>query len=254
MVEIVPWRVAVATIGVIDLIAALVFLLLLPPSRNFERRAGLGARYHLNAWAAHLRHPGLPFLFALSFLSMGAFVTVYNYVAFRLLAPPYQLSQTAVGLIFSAYVFGILGSSLSGALADRVGRAPVLIAGLTIFVSGLLLTLSHALSAIIGGIAVLTLGFFVSHSVASGWVGRMAEQARGHAASLYLLGYYVGSSVLGALGGWFWEQGGWPVLVEYTGALLSVAFVIALHLRSQPSGRPVRAAPRAPPDPPALAP
>ena len=35
----------------------------------------------------------LPWLFA--FLVMGGFVTLYNYIGFRLLAPPFNLSQTA---------------------------------------------------------------------------------------------------------------------------------------------------------------
>ena len=57
--------------------------------------------------------------------------------------------------------------------------------------------LSTALPAIFGGVVAVTIGFFMTHSVASGWVGRMASGAKGHAASLYLLSYSVGSSVVG---------------------------------------------------------
>ena len=35
----------------------------------------------------------------------------------------------------------------------------------------------------------------------SGWVGQLALQSKGHASSLYLLAYYMGSSVLGSAGG-----------------------------------------------------
>ena len=48
----------------------------------------------------HFRDAGLPWLFAESFLLMGGFVCVYNYIGFRLLDPPYSLSQTVIGLIF----------------------------------------------------------------------------------------------------------------------------------------------------------
>ena len=33
---------------------------------------------------------------------MGGFVTLYNYLGYRLTAPPYSLSQTAIGVIFAA--------------------------------------------------------------------------------------------------------------------------------------------------------
>ena len=48
---------------------------------------------------------------------------------------------------------------------------------------------------------MLTIGFFGAHSVASSWVGRRATRDRAHATALYLFAYYLGSSVLGSLGG-----------------------------------------------------
>mgnify|MGYP000081165364 CR=1 FL=1 len=67
------------------------------------------------------------------------------------------------------------------------------------------------LLAAVAGMVLLTAGFFVAHSVASGWVGRLATQSKGHASSLYLWGYYMGSSVLGAGAGWFWSRWGWTL-------------------------------------------
>jgi len=224
------WRSALAVISAIDLAVAFGFLALLPASRNFVPRRGLGAGYHLRAWRGHLSHRGLPYLFATGFLVMGVFVTLYNYAGFRLMAPQYGLSQTQIGLIFSAYLFGIAASSMAGALADRIGRAPVLIGGVLTTGLGVALTLLHSLPGIICGIVVLTIGFFVAHSVASGWVGRMAGANKGHAASLYLLAYYLGSSVLGSCGGWFWESGGWIALIGYAMALLVIALLVALQL------------------------
>jgi YNFM family putative membrane transporter len=37
------------------------------------------------------------------------------------------------------------------------------------------------------GPGALTVGFFIAHAVASGWVDRMARIAKGHASSLYPL-------------------------------------------------------------------
>jgi YNFM family putative membrane transporter len=229
------WRVALAVIGALGLLSALGFAALLPASRNFVRRPGLNGAYHLRAWGGHLSATGLPWLFAIGFLVMGGFVVVYNYVGFLLTGPTYGLSQAAAGLIFLVYLLGMVASSVAGAAGDRLGRAPVLAAGILMFAAGLALTLAPALFALIAGIALVTIGFFVAHGVASGWVGRMADGAKGHAASLYLLAYYLGSSLLGSAGGWFWTRAGWGGVVGFVTALLLAALAVAVRL-AQASG------------------
>jgi YNFM family putative membrane transporter len=77
----------------------------------------------------------------------------------------------------------------------------------------------------------VTASFFAAHAVASGWVGRLAASDKGHATSLYLLVYYLGSSVAGSLGGWFWASDGWPGVAGFCGAMLLAAVLIALRLR-----------------------
>ena len=66
--------------------------------------------------------------------------------------------------------------------------------------------------------------------MASGWVGQMSRGYKALAAALYLLVYYVGSSVLGSLGGHFWTDGGWPGVAAMAGSLLTVALAISAAL------------------------
>ena len=228
------WRVAMGTISVLGLLAAVGFVLLLPRSQRGTSTAtgsSLGASYHWSAWRTHLQTPGLLPLFLSGFALMGVFVSLFNYAGFRLAEAPYGLSQTQIGLIFCVYLFGIVASPAAGALADRWGRGPVLVGGVALMAAGVVLTLAEPLLAVIAGIAVLTFGFFVAHAVASGWVGQLALQSKGHASSLYLLAYYLGSSVLGSAGGWFWEHGRWPALVAFSLVLLVGALALALRLR-----------------------
>lgn len=230
MTEYWDWHVALAVLSLVNLLAALGFYALLPASRNFVRKPGLGATYHLQAWARHLAQPGLFWLFLIGFCVMGVFVSIYNYVGFLLGGSPYALSPLQTSHVFYAYLFGVVASPLGGALADRLGRGPVLLGGVALMALGLLLTLLPALAAIIGGIVLLTIGFFMAHSVASSWVGRLAKQAKGHASSLYLLGYYLGSSLLGAGSGWFLQQAGWSGLVVCMLALLGGVLLLVLRV------------------------
>ena len=225
--ELFTWRPALAAVGVLGLIAASGFLFLLPPSRNFTPRKGFDAAFHIRAWAGHFRNPALPLLFAIGFLIMGSFVTVYNYAGFRLVADPYDLNQTELGLIFTAYLFGIVASWAAGILGDRIGHFVVLPAGVLVTAIGAAVTLATPLPLVILGIILVTIGFFVTHSVASALVGRLASGAKGHASSLYLLAYYLGSSIAGSVGGYFWLADGWSAVVAFILAMLAACLVSA---------------------------
>jgi YNFM family putative membrane transporter len=94
------WPAALVCVGLMGLVASVVFLALLPPSKNFVRKPGFDPQFHMVAWLMHLRDPRLRLLFIAGFLVMGAFVAVYNYAGFRLMASPFNLDQSAIGLIF----------------------------------------------------------------------------------------------------------------------------------------------------------
>ena len=228
--EVSDWRFALAAIGGLGLASAIGFVVLLPPSKNFTPRRPRPLAAHLAAWGRHLGDPRLALVFAIGFLAMGGFVTTYNYVGFRLADPPFDLGQAAVGSIFVVYLAGILASPLAGRAADRFGRVPVIVAGTAISLLGLLATLPDGLLAIVVGIALLTAGFFAAHAAASGWIGLLARSDIGHASSLYLLAYYLGSSIAGSLGGLPWTSGGWIGVVGFVAALHIAAMAAALAL------------------------
>ncbi|MCY1537115.1 Inner membrane transport protein YnfM [compost metagenome] len=71
--------------------------------------------------------------------------------------------------------------------------------------------------------------------MASSWIGRRAQRAKGQASALYLFCYYVGSSVAGTLGGVFWHHYGWEGVGLFIGGLLAIAVLIALHLARVPA-------------------
>ncbi|HWI41461.1 MAG TPA: MFS transporter [Verrucomicrobiae bacterium] len=229
LADFLPWRGAVAGIGGLSLVLALLFVLLIPPSRNFRPRA-----FHplelTRSLLRQLREPGLLCLYAVAFCSMGAFVTLYNYSTFRLLAPPYSLSQGAASLIFASYLLGMFGSSWMGALAGRIGRSRVLFAAQGGMAAAALLTLLEPLAAVALGIGLFTLAYFGAHAVASAWVGTRAGAGRAQASSLYLFSYYLGSSVLGTGGGFLWSWRGWSGVTMLILALVGCAFAAACRL------------------------
>jgi len=232
LTDLFSWRIAVAVIGCFSLASALMFWKILPASRHF-RPITLRPRNLLINFRLHWRDPGLPWLFAEGFLLMGAFVTLFNYIGYRLLDAPWHLSQAVVGLLSVVYLTGSWSSPKAGALTSRLGRGPVMLGATAIMLLGLLATAFNSLWLILPGMMLFTAGFFAAHAVASGWIGPRARRARGQASSLYLFSYYVGSSVAGTLGGVFWHNFGWSGITLFISFLLFLALAVAWRLHSK---------------------
>jgi YNFM family putative membrane transporter len=223
------WRIGVATVGVIGVVAGAIFLRTLPPSQFFVRQP-LRLKPLLHRFGDCFRDAGLPWMFLEGFLLLGAFVTVYNYVGYRLLGAPYHLSQAVIGLIFSVYLIGSFSSAWMGALAGRLGRRKVLWTVFALMLAGVLLTLAQPLWLIVLGIVAITFGFFGGHSIVSSWTGRRAGSAKAQASSLYLFSYYMGSSLAGAGGGLFYAAHGWNGVAAFIGAMLLLGLLVAWRL------------------------
>ncbi len=158
-----------------------------------------------------------------AFLLMGGFVALFNYVGFRLAAPPFGLSSTVIGLLFGVYLVGIFGAGWAGRLVPRIGARQVMQGAIGIMLFSVALCATPWLSAAVLGLAFFTLGFFAAHAVASGQVGQRAKGAKAQASALYLCAYYLGSSVVGYGAGYVWEHAGWLPLLAVLAALFLFA-------------------------------
>jgi YNFM family putative membrane transporter len=227
------WRMAVLIIGLVSTVGNLIFWRILPPSRNFRPRS-FSLEALTSAFVGHLQDSALLMLFAEGFLLMGGFVAIYNYLGYRLLAPPFDLNQTEVGLIFSAYLVGIFSSAWMGNLGNRLGRRHVLWVGFVIMLVGTALTEARSVTLIILGVIVVTFGFFGAHSIASSWVGARARHSKAQASSLYLFFYYLGSSVVGTTGGVFMQHFGWTGVTVMTGTLILIGLFLSRRLSHIP--------------------
>lgn len=235
--DFMPWQTAIAVIGAISLLLSLIFYRCLPQSTNFRQRP-FQVSYLFTSLYRHIHDPGLLCLYALAFLFMGGFVSLYNYIGFRLLAAPYNLSQFQVSLIFLVYLLGSFSSGATGGLIQRFGRPFMIRLSLTVMLLGTLMTLASSLPVMVTGVGIFTCGFFSAHAIASSWVGRRAQTAKAQASSIYLFSYYLGSSVSGTAGGIFWMHFGWHGVASMIAILILAAFAVAtLLLRLPPTPR-----------------
>lgn len=179
---------------------------------------------------SQFKEPGLIYLFIIGFLLSSIFVSLYNYIGFELIEPPYNLSQTLVGFIFIMYMVGTFSSTWMGMLADKYGKRKILQFSLLILLIGGCITLNMNIWLEILGIAIFTYGFFAGHSIASGWVGKIATHDKAQAASLYLFFYYAGSSISGTASGTLYSHFGWSGVVSMTVILAIMSILVSIRL------------------------
>ncbi|MEX0760724.1 MAG: MFS transporter, partial [Tistlia sp.] len=229
LADFTSWRLALGALTLLVLVNAGLFWWLLPrPRHSPARRIGLAD--FLASVRGQFADRGLPWLFAEAFLIMGSFVALYNYIGFRLLEPPYGLSQAAISLVFLVYLIGTGASAWIGALAQRLGRRRMLWLMIVIMGAGLALNCLPTTPAAVAGLVVFTFGFFGAHSIASSWVARRARSGKAQATALYLFFYYLGSSALGTLGGYAWNHWAWTGVALVIGGAILVALAIAVRL------------------------
>lgn len=225
------WHTGMMVLGGISLLVSLLFVWMLPSSKHFSARP-LQLKALTKTLLQHLRDPSMLCLYGMGFLLMGSFVTLYNYIGFKLMAPPYNLSATIVGWIFVIYLVGTFSSAWFGSLADRYGRQRMLLLAIAIMLAGAIVTLNGLLTLKIIGITVFTFGFFAAHSIASGWVSKRASHDKAQASSLYLFFYYFGSSVGGTVGGVFWMKYGWVGVIAMIAVFLMIACGLSFLLKT----------------------
>ncbi|MGW1017457.1 MFS transporter [Streptomyces niveus] len=233
------WRAGLAAIGLLALVCAVVFRVLLPRARNF-RPGTLNPRALARTVGGHLADPLLRRLYAIGALFMTVFGAVYTAIGFRLAEAPFNLPQGVIGSIFLVYLVGTLSSAAAGKLVARLGRRGALYLAVGTTAAGLLLSLSDSLGAVLLGLVLITAGFFAGHAVASSAVSRTAKTGRAQASALYQSAYYVGSSAGGTLGAVAFHAGGWGATA--TLGLLAVLGVVSVTLYGTHAARTERRA------------
>ena len=236
VLEFASWRWALAATVAVAIIFAFITSWALPDQQRFQPKR-LTFRSEFSAIAQHVKNPRLSALFTLAFLFMGAFVSLYDYVGYRLTGH-FGLNEGVAGAIFFLYLSGTWSATQAGTMVHKFGRARVLVGSIVGMMIGMAVLFSPELISSILGILLFTACFFAAHSVASGWVGVVATSNRAEASSMYLFCYYMGSSIVGWLSGHVLHSWEWGGLVVWLLAGLAIATVIALFIaRTTPSTR-----------------
>lgn len=229
--ELSTWRMGLLAVAVVGAMSVITFLILIPPARGFTRARGKGGT--VRAVTLHLRSQDLQPVYVLGFLIMGVFAATYNYVSFRLLEAPMNVSPEIVSLVFLTYFVGAASAQYSSRLSRRLPIHRIFVCGGFLFCGGLLLMLIPTTTALAVGLALFTAGCFAFHAVLGGLSGMRATVHRAQSTALYQLSWLLGTAVLGWLLGIVLEHYSWNGFIAATFLIGVLCTVIGSR-----SGRP----------------
>jgi predicted MFS family arabinose efflux permease len=199
------------------------------------RGAAPSLRNSLRVVTGQCRRPALLASFVIGFCILFAFIGVFSYVNFVLVAPPLDLGMMSVGFVYFVFLPSIVTTPLAGRATSRLGSRGTIWASLGLAIAGLPLLLVASLPAVLAGLTLVGVGTFFAQATATGFVGRAAKpEERGAAGGVYLASYFLGGLVGSAVLGRAFVEFGWAACVAGVGIALAAACLAAVRLAAQP--------------------
>jgi len=203
--------------------AALILIATIAAFRNLPRTASdSGQQGKSIGFIALLKRREILLIYFCASGSFAIFSSVFNYLPFRLAAPPFNFSTEMTTLLYLAYIVGIFMGPLAGKISNRIGGGNTLIAGSIVLGVALIMILLPSIMAIVLGLLGICAGFFSIHAAAVGALNRMLSGDQGKANALYVMFYYLGGWVGITVCGIAYKHGGWSVVIFICLSLLII--------------------------------
>lgn len=194
-----------------NLLGALLVAWVLPASRRFAPNPNFKAGLHM--LGQHLRNRSVQGACALGLCVLFSLVGCFTFVNLHLAAAPYHLGTAQLGNVFAVYLLGVLITPLAGRLLARLGFRRTMLLALCVSMCGLLLTLLPHVPAVIGALAIMSSGVFITQSATISLIAHKVQQGRSLASGLYYMAYYCGGFIGAWVCGLAYARGQWPATV-----------------------------------------
>ena len=162
---------------------------------------------------------------------LGSFSYLGGYIA-----KTYNFNYLTIGFIMSSFgIAAIISGKISGKLAARIGRKPVLLLGLASASAGdiLIYLTGDILGVLIFSVVLLGLGFMLAHSTLLTYATEFAAKARGAAMSLVAFCFMGGGGIGTAVGGRLIDLAGYDRFYITYGSALFVLVILAWVMVSE---------------------
>ncbi|MDR2081851.1 MAG: MFS transporter [Campylobacteraceae bacterium] len=171
------------------------------------------------------------FIYAAIFCVFFVFQGLLNFLPFELKSINENLGESKVGLMYAGYVIGLITAlNVTKIIRFFKSESKAMIWGMFIYIAGLQLFHIESFAVMFASMFVFCLGMFMVHSIAAGFVNKLAHERKSITNGLYLSFYYAGGTFGSFLPGVFYQHFGWNAFLFVLGfaLLCGVVFLILL--------------------------
>jgi len=173
------------------------------------------------------------------FCATGSFLifsSIFNYLPFRMTAPPFNFSTEVTTLLYLVYIVGIFMGPTAGEASNRFGSGNTLLGGTAVLGVSLTLILMPSITAVVLALLGICAGFFTIHAAAVGSLNRKLSSGQGRANALYVLFYYMGGWLGITLSGFAFKHRGWSAVIYI--CLVFLVIPLSAGIGERKSNRP----------------
>lgn len=220
------WQTASEVMGITCLFFAVLFFILSPESKFFKPHKESFKTLIKPNIKLIFNSQFFPYYFT-GFLLLGAFVSLYNYMAFFMTNSPFNIPKSLMSYVYILYLTGVLGA-MNVPFWEKQCRTPqhalkvISILGIL----GIAILFLENLFFVVMGIGIFTYCFFVAHTICSKMVGNLSQAKKSVSIAIYLLSYYMGSSILGSSTGILLARYQWQFFLILIMFLFGMVFIV----------------------------
>ena len=224
--DIFGWRVFFFIIGCIAILAS---ILLLKFSQNIKASY---LKPHLVDIIHTLKTRHNLYIFLMIFGIFFTFQAMLNFIPFELAKISDNYSSSKAGMLYIGYLVGVLVAfNTKKIVAFLGGSIKAIISGIIILIIAIQFFRIESFWFIFGAMVVFCLGNFITHSIASGFINKMATSHKGISNGLYVSFYYFGGALGSFVPGFVYTPFGWNAMLSFISIVSFISLIFIMVIR-----------------------
>lgn len=224
--DIFGWRVFFFIIGCIAILAS---ILLLKFSQNIKASY---LKPHLIDIIHTLKTRHNLYIFLMIFGIFFTFQAMLNFIPFELAKISDNYSSSKAGMLYIGYLVGVLVAfNTKKIIAFLGGSIKAIISGIIILIIAIQFFRIESFWFIFGAMVVFCLGNFITHSIASGFINKMATSHKGISNGLYVSFYYFGGALGSFVPGFVYIPFGWGAMLSFISVVSFISLIFIMVIR-----------------------
>lgn len=224
--DIFGWRVFFFIIGCIAILAS---ILLLKFSQNIKASY---LKPHLIDIIHTLKTRHNLYIFLMIFGIFFTFQAMLNFIPFELAKISDNYSSSKAGMLYIGYLVGVLVAfNTKRIIAFLGGSIKAIISGIIILIIAIQFFRIESFWFIFGAMVVFCLGNFITHSIASGFINKMATSHKGISNGLYVSFYYFGGALGSFVPGFVYIPFGWGAMLSFISVVSFISLIFIMVIR-----------------------